>query len=284
MLISDTMNFFSRLERVVIAQEDLPMHRARSPRRSRPSRRGRRRLLADNSRIIEATAPDAAAYKPNLAFYEALGPAGLEALERTISIVPGDIPIILDAKRCDIDATAEAHASALFGRLRGDAVTLSPYMGRDVLDPFLKYPDKGIFMLARTSNRSASQFQDLVLAGSAERLFVKIARECVAWSDSVGLVVAGNDLDGMRPFVPSPPTPGSCRQASEPREERRCGFCRGLAIGWHGHSHRGGALDSGGRGPWIRRARPAGRDRKSPRPRRRRRSRRSGFVRGPIAR
>ena len=197
MLISDTMNFFSRLGRVVVSKKTC-LCIGLDPRVDPGRADAGVAAFADNSRIIEATAPYAAAYKPNLAFYEALGPAGLEALERTIAIIPVDIPIILDAKRCDIDATAEAYASALFGRLRGDAVTLSPYMGRDALDPFLKYPDKGIFMLARTSNRSASQFQDLVLAGSAEPLFLKIARECVSWSDLVGLVVAGNDIDGMR--------------------------------------------------------------------------------------
>ena len=168
MLIFDTMNFFSRLERVVVSKKTC-LCIGLDPRVDPGRADAAAAAFADNGRIIEATAPYAAAYKPNLAFYEALGPAGLEALERTIAIIPVDIPIILDAKRCDIDATAEAYASALFERLRGDAVTLSPYMGRDALDPFLKYPDKGIFMLARTSNRSASQFQDLVLAGSAER-------------------------------------------------------------------------------------------------------------------
>jgi uridine monophosphate synthetase len=152
----------------------------------------------ENRRIVESTAAWVAAYKPNLAFYEALGPAGLEALEKTIAMIPEDIPVILDAKRCDIDATAEAYASALFGRLGGDAVTLSPYMGRDAVDPFLAYPGKGVFMLARTSNTSAGQFQDLRISGSGEPLFIRIARDCASWSESVGLVVAGNDIEGLR--------------------------------------------------------------------------------------
>lgn len=156
--------------------------------------------LAQNRRIIEATAPYAAAYKPNLAFYEALGPAGFDILEKTISLIPDGIPVILDAKRCDIDATAEAYARALFVSLRGDAVTLSPYMGRDAADPFLKYEGKGLFLLARTSNKSAAQFQDLELGSAAgiEPLYARVARECCSWSDSIGLVVAGNDLEGLR--------------------------------------------------------------------------------------
>jgi uridine monophosphate synthetase len=122
------------------------------------------------------------------------------ALEKTIALVPDKIPVILDAKRCDIDATAEAYAQALFGFLGGDAVTLSPYMGRDAVDPFLKYEDRGIFLLGRTSNKSAGQFQDLIVSsvgGREEPLFVRVAAECASWSDSIGLVVAGNDIQGL---------------------------------------------------------------------------------------
>lgn len=201
MLVSATMNFFTRLE-ALVQEKKTCLCIGLDPRIDPALPGAASAIVAENRRIIEATAPYAAAYKPNLAFYEALGPAGLEALEKTIALVPEGIPVILDAKRCDIDATAEAYASALFGRLRGDAVTLSPYMGRDAVDPFLEYADKGIFLLARTSNKSASQFQDLLVAGSAagaiEPLFAKVARECASWSRSIGLVVAGNDIEGMR--------------------------------------------------------------------------------------
>ncbi len=197
MLVSATMNFFERLEGIVSAKGTclcIGLDPRVDPRRAGAGAE----ILAENRRIVDATAPYAAAYKPNLAFYEALGPSGLEALEGTISMIPDDIPIILDAKRCDIDATAEAYATALFGRLRGDAVTLSPYMGRDAVDPFLAYAGKAVFVLARTSNKSAGQFQDLRLSDSAEPLFVRVARDCASWSDSVGLVVAGNDIEGLR--------------------------------------------------------------------------------------
>jgi uridine monophosphate synthetase len=191
------MDFFSRLESIVSTKRTC-ICIGLDPRVDRNDPGAAAAAVAENRRIIEATSPYAAAYKPNLAFYETLGPAGMDALEKTIALVPDGIPVILDAKRCDIDATAEAYAAALFGRLGGDAVTLSPYMGRDTADPFLKYEGRGLFLLARTSNKSASQFQDLRLAGSDEPLFVRVARECTSWSDSVGLVVAGNDVSGLR--------------------------------------------------------------------------------------
>jgi uridine monophosphate synthetase len=191
------MHFFNRLEDIVSSKKTC-LCIGLDPRVDATLPGAASMIIAENRRIVEATAPYVAAYKPNLAFYEVLGPLGLEALEETISFIPDDIPVILDAKRGDIDATAEAYATALFGRLRGDAVTLSPYLGRDAIDPFLKYADKGIFVLARTSNKSAGQFQDLSVSGSGEALFIKVARECAAWSDSIGLVVAGNDIAGLR--------------------------------------------------------------------------------------
>jgi uridine monophosphate synthetase len=195
------MEFFSRLEDIV-SHKNTCICIGLDPRVDPADPGAAAAIVAGNRRLIEATADYAAAYKPNLAFYEALGPAGLEALETTLSLIPDEIPVILDAKRCDIDATAEAYATALFGRLGGDAVTLSPYMGRDAVDPFLKYEGRGVFLLARTSNKSAAQFQDLRVAGEAssapEPLYVRVARECASWSASVGLVVAGNDVPGLR--------------------------------------------------------------------------------------
>jgi len=160
-------------------------------------------LYDKSMRIAAATAPYAACFKPNIAFFEAYGPAGLEALERLIKDIPDGIPVLLDAKRCDIGPTAEAYATACFGRLKADAVTLSPYMGRDAVDPFLAHPGTAAFLLCRTSNPAAGAFQDLVTGG--EPLYVRVARECVSWSDRVGLVVAGNDyaaLETVRAAVP----------------------------------------------------------------------------------
>jgi uridine monophosphate synthetase len=199
MLLSISMNFFDRLERIVSSKKTC-ICVGLDPRVDPNDPRAGETIIAGNRRLIEATAPYAAAYKPNLAFYEAFGPSGLDALQKTIALVPDGIPVILDAKRCDIDATAEAYAQALFGRLGGDAVTLSPYMGRDAVDPFLKYEGRGIFLLSRTSNRSAGQFQDLLVSsadGRAEPLFVRVAADCASWSESIGLVVAGNDIRGL---------------------------------------------------------------------------------------
>lgn len=182
-------------------------------------------ILAFNRRLIDATAEYAACYKPNIAFYEAWGSAGWDALKATIDQIPNGIPVLLDAKRGDIDSTARAYARAAFRELGADAVTLNPYLGRDAADPFLEYPEAGLFLLCRTSNPRAGVFQDLIVGGvsdrsafipgscrtagtaetSAEPLYLRVARECVSWSDRVGLVVAGNDvraLEAVRAAVP----------------------------------------------------------------------------------
>ncbi|MFH2113828.1 MAG: orotidine-5'-phosphate decarboxylase, partial [Spirochaetota bacterium] len=150
-----------------------------------------RRMMA----LVDATATYAACFKPNIAFYEAQGPAGMELLARLIAEIPDDIPVLLDAKRGDIGPTAEAYAKACFEVLGADAVTLNPYMGRDAVDPFLAYPDKAVFLLARTSNPRAGVFQDLRFGNSA--LYELVARECSSWSDRIGLVAAGNDTIGL---------------------------------------------------------------------------------------
>lgn len=153
-------------------------------------------LLAASRRIIGETAEYAACFKPNIAFFEAAGPAGLEALERTIELIPAETPILIDAKRGDIGTTAEAYAAALFGRYGAGAVTLSPYMGRSSIEPFLAYADRGLFLLCRTSNPGADRIQGLAVPGPdgrEEPLYLHLARECLSWGPQVALVVAGND-------------------------------------------------------------------------------------------
>jgi len=146
-------------------------------------------------RIIDETLPFTACYKPNIAFYEALGPEGLAVLKRIIDYIPAEAPVLLDAKRCDIGNTAEAYAKACFESLGAAAVTLSPYMGRDAVDPFLAYAGKAVFVLARTSNPRAGVFQDILVDG--QPLYCRVAAEAASWSDRVGLVVAGNDERGL---------------------------------------------------------------------------------------
>lgn len=153
-------------------------------------------MLAWNRAIVEQTADLVCAYKPNIAFYEALGAAGMDVLRATLAAIPAEIPVILDAKRGDIGSTADAYAKACFEELKVDAVTLSPYLGRDSIQSFARYADKGLFVLCHTSNPSAGEFQDLEIADwrSLDRepnqpLYVHVARTAVGWSPNVALVV-----------------------------------------------------------------------------------------------
>jgi orotidine 5'-phosphate decarboxylase subfamily 2 len=136
-------------------------------------------------RIIEATADLACAFKPNSAFFEAFGPEGMKALEDVIQAIPEGIPVILDAKRGDISSTAKAYAEAIFSVLKADAVTVSPYLGWDSLEPMLKEPEHGIFMLCKTSNPSADEFQGMVVEGgnppSHNRRWPGIVQVALAW-------------------------------------------------------------------------------------------------------
>lgn len=153
-------------------------------------------IVAWNRAIIEQTADLVCAYKPNIAFYEALGAAGMDALRATLAAIPENIPVILDAKRGDIGSTADAYAKACFEELGVDAVTLSPYLGSDSIQSFARYPGKGLFVLCHTSNPSAGEFQDLEIADwrSLDRepnqpLYIHVARTAVTWSPNVALVV-----------------------------------------------------------------------------------------------
>lgn len=145
-------------------------------------------LLRWNRAIIEATADLVCCYKPNIAFYEALGADGMTLLRDTMAAIPSDIPVLLDAKRGDIGSTATAYAHACFVGLGADAVTLSPYLGKDSIAPFAAYEDKGLFVLCHTSNPSAGTFQEKRVE-SARPLFVEVAEEAVGWSPAVGLVM-----------------------------------------------------------------------------------------------
>jgi orotidine-5'-phosphate decarboxylase len=141
--------------------------------------------------VVAATADLVCAFKPNIAFFEALGPAGVATLRRLIADMPRDVPVIVDAKRGDIGSTAAAYAEALFERLGADAVTLSPYLGGDSLQPFLRYAGKGCLVLCKTSNPGSGDLQDLELA-SGGPLYMEVARRARDdWNanGNVGLVV-----------------------------------------------------------------------------------------------
>ena len=148
-------------------------------------------LLAFNREIIDATAPWACAFKPQIACYAAVGAES--QLEETIAHIKQhhpDIPVILDAKRGDIGVTAKMYAREAFERYQADAVTVNPYLGGDSLEPFLDYADKGVFILCRTSNPGSGDFQELQSDGLslAHRVATRAAEH---WNKNgnVGLVV-----------------------------------------------------------------------------------------------
>ncbi len=186
-------------------------------------------------RLIRATAPYAAAFKPNAAFFELYGPDGWAALKDVIDAVQAEsdrlgsmIPVILDAKRGDIASTAEAYAKSAFENLGVHAITLSPYLGKDLIEPFLAYKEKGVFLLCKTSNPGAADLQDLPISlyrstltpkvqgqvgthpvGTSARedkgvevraLYEQIAQIAQIWNtgNNIGLVVGATQLDALR--------------------------------------------------------------------------------------
>jgi len=158
--------------------------------------------------ILEVAGEHAVAVKINVAFFEAFGSSGIAALERVRSDLPADLFFILDAKRGDIGPTAERYAAALFGHLQADAVTLSPYLGEDAIEPFLAYPDRVVYVLARTSNPSAGEIQDLTTDGNT--LHEHVARWVAdRWPGGrVGLVVGATRTDELRRLREVVPGPG----------------------------------------------------------------------------
>jgi orotidine 5'-phosphate decarboxylase subfamily 2 len=148
-------------------------------------------------RVIDATAGAAVAFKPNSAFFEAVGTDGLAALAAVIAHVPDDRIVILDAKRGDIGSTAEAYARAAFDVLGADALTVNPYLGGDAVAPFLSRPERGAFVLCHTSNPGAQDLQTLEVAGGP--LYLAVARAAARWNtrDNVGLVVGATYPDAL---------------------------------------------------------------------------------------
>jgi len=146
-----------------------------------------------NKAIVDATAQYAVAYKPNLAFYEAQGADGWNQLDKTVKYIrekDSSIFIIADAKRGDIGNTAGQYAQAFFERMDFDAVTLSPYMGKDSIEPFLKYKDKWAIILALTSNPSAEDFE-MEQTKNGLPLFKKVIETSMTWGskDNIMYVV-----------------------------------------------------------------------------------------------
>jgi uridine monophosphate synthetase len=159
-------------------------------------------------RLIEQTADVAAAYKPNGAFFEALGGEGMVALEDVIRQIPEGIPVILDVKRGDISSTARAYAKAAFEILKADAVTLNPYLGKDAVMPFIENPAKGAFILCKTSNPTSKEIQDLMVSEKIpSQTSLDINRPLYEWiadlvrqwnvQGNLGLVVGATQVESL---------------------------------------------------------------------------------------
>ena len=167
-------------------------------------------------RLVKATAPYAAAFKPNAAFFEQFGAPGWTALQQVVAAIRDEsqrlgslIPVILDAKRGDIASTAEAYAQSAFATLGVHAITLSPYLGKDSIDPFLNNPEKGVFLLCKTSNPGSGDLQDLRVVGTDQDngpgdqagspLYLVVARLAQSWNagNNIGLVVGATQTEAL---------------------------------------------------------------------------------------
>ncbi|MEI7847669.1 MAG: orotidine-5'-phosphate decarboxylase [Chloroflexota bacterium] len=156
--------------------------------------------------LVKKTAPYAAAFKPNAAFFEQYGSRGWSALKQVIEAIQDEsqrlgsmIPVVLDAKRGDIASTAEAYAESAFDKLHAHCITLSPYLGKDSIDPFLKNQEHGVFLLCKTSNPGSGDLQDLRLE-DGDLLYERVARLAQQWNtkNNIGLVVGATQPEALR--------------------------------------------------------------------------------------
>jgi orotidine-5'-phosphate decarboxylase len=182
--------------------------------------------------IVNATSDLVCAYKPNLAFFEAMGGFGFAALEDALKAIPSGIITIADGKRGDIGTTAERYATAMFRVLGFDAATINPYQGEDGVAPYIEDPARGAFLLCKTSNPGSADFQDLMCDDGERRapLYELVARRAVDWSGAgnVGLVVGATfpeQLARVRRIAPDLPflIPGVGTQGGEADEAMRLG-------------------------------------------------------------
>ena len=155
--------------------------------------------------IFKQTKDYAVAYKPNFAYFEALGISGLEVLQELIKEITPEVSVIGDAKRGDVGHSAQMYAKAVFETFGCDAVTVSPYLGQDALTPFFEYRDRGVFVLCLTSNQGVDDFQ-------LPDLYLHVAKKVTQWnfSGNVGLVVGATlpekikairGITGQMPFL-----------------------------------------------------------------------------------
>lgn len=198
-------------------------------------------VAAFNIAIIEATSDLVCAYKPNVAFYEALGPErGYAALRKTLAAIPSHIITLADAKRGDVANTARAYARAIYDDLGFDAATVNPYVGYDSTEPWLERPEKGAIILCRTSNPGAADLQDLAVEadGDTRPLYEAVALKAKSWDRhrNVGLVVGATypgEMQRLRALCPDMPflVPGIGAQAGALAESVHAGLdARGAGM------------------------------------------------------
>jgi len=176
-----------------------------------------------NKLVIEATKEIVAGYKLNLAFYECLEEKGIEAMRETLAAIPEESIKICDAKRGDIDNTAEMYAVTYFDKYNFDSITLSPYMGKDAIVPFLKRENKLVFILALTSNKGHIDFQKLKTGD--KYLYEEVINKSLSWSmdNNVGFVFGANHTKEINDFTKNHPKvpiliPGIGAQSNDPKD------------------------------------------------------------------
>jgi orotidine-5'-phosphate decarboxylase len=198
-------------------------------------------VAAFNIAIIEATSDLVCAYKPNVAFYESLGPErGYAALRRTLAAIPPHVITLADAKRGDVEHTARAYAHALFDDLGFDASTVNPYLGHDSVVPWIERPEHAAFILCRTSNPGAPDLQDLSVhtEAGARPLYEIVAERAKQWDQhgNVGMVVGATypgEMRRLREICPETPflIPGIGAQQGSLAEAVRAGIdARGAGV------------------------------------------------------
>lgn len=166
-------------------------------------------ILEFNRRLVEATADLVCCYKPNLAFYGALGRQGWDVLAATIEAVLDPVPVLIDAKAGDIGSTAQRWAHMLFVELGADAITVTPYMGTDAVTPFTSHGDRGVFLVCLTSNPGAADLERLCV-DDGQAVYEHVARKALAWNENgnCGLVVGATraeSMAGLRRLAPDLP-------------------------------------------------------------------------------
>jgi orotidine-5'-phosphate decarboxylase len=192
-------------------------------------------LKDHTKKVIDSTRKFAVAYKPNLAFFERWGSKGFTWLEETMDYIGNNTITIGDAKRGDIGHTAKQYAISLFDHFGFNAVTLNPYMGRDAIDPFIQNPEKGVFILCRTSNNSGGDLQNL--DGNGQRLFETVAEYSASLNknNNVGLVVGATvpeEIKLIRNLAPGLPLliPGIGAQGGDLEASLTAGNKNGAAL------------------------------------------------------